>query len=194
MDGNSVQLRAYSKLAYGSPRGFLEALTPLDAAISMSDLPSTVKHLRTNLLKYDRERRDAAIFCLGMSQVLSTEVRFSPTEAQDYDFVATWEMDDSRHFCPIQLKEFVSSELNPKATIQAVVSGLSKYADSADITVAIKLGRNFQFEPVDLQLPSKLSIAALWVYGAIAPDQSEWALWGDFIQGFTQGIKFKIPR
>lgn len=194
MDRNSVRLRAYSKLAYGDPKGFLEALTPLDAAVSVSDLPATVKHLRTNQLKADRERRDAAIFCLGMSQALNTEVRFSPTEAQDYDFVATWEMDDVRHFCPVQLKEFVSSELNPKATMHAVLSGLSKYADSGDITVAIKIGRNFRFEPSELQLPSELSIAALWVYGAIAQDQSEWALWGDFVRGSSDGMKFEIPR
>jgi hypothetical protein len=194
MQNNRVHLRAYSKLEYGDPRGFLEALAPLDAAVSVSDLPPTVKHLRTNLLKADRERRDAAIFCLGMSHVLNTPVRFSPTEAQDYDFVATWEVDDVRHFCPIQLKEFVSSELNPNATMQAVLSGLSKYADSGDITVAIKIGRDFRFEPSELKVPSELSIAALWVYGAIAQDQSEWGLWGDFVRGSTDGIKFHIPR
>jgi hypothetical protein len=194
MANSSVRLRGYSKLEYGDPRRFLEALAPLDAAVSVSDLPPTAKHLRTSLLKADRESRDAAIFCLGMSQVLNTEVRFSPTEAQDYDFVATWEVDDIQHFCPIQLKEFVSSELNPKATIQAVIDSLSKYADSADITVAIKLGRNFCFEPTDLCLPAEFSIGALWVYGAIAPDQSEWALWGDFTRRSTAGIKFHIPR
>jgi hypothetical protein len=194
MVGNSIRLKEYSKLAFGDPKGFLEALAPLDVAVSASDLPSTVKHLRTNFLKAERERRDAAIFCMGMSQVLDTEVRFSPTEDQDYDFVATWEMEDIRHFCPVQLKEFVSSELNPKATIQAVLSSLSKYTDSADITVAIKLGRNFRFEPSDLQLPTELSIAAVWVYGSITENQSEWALWGDFVQGSIDGIKFRIPR
>ena len=194
MDTNDVRLRTYSNLAYGDPRGFLEALAQVDAAVSVSDLPPTIKHLRTNQLKAKRERRDAAIFCLGMAQVLNTEVRFSPTEAQDYDFVATWELDDTRHYCPIQLKEFVSSELNPKATIQAVLNGLSKYADSDDVTFAIKIGRDFRFRPGDLQVPSELSIAALWVYGAVAPDQSEWALWGDFTQGSIGGIKFDIPR
>lgn len=194
MKNNDARLRGYSKLEYGDPRGFLEALTPLDAAVSVSDLPSTVKHLRTNRLKAARECRDAAIFCLGMSQVLNTEVRFSPTEAQDYDFVATWELNNTRYFCPIQLKEFVSSELNSKATIQAVLNSLSKYADSTDITVAIKIGRDITFEPNDLRIPSELSIAAIWVYGAIAPDQLEWALWGDFTRGSTDGIKFQIPR
>lgn len=194
MQNNRVHLRAYSKLKYGDPRDFLEALAPLDAAVSVSDLPPPVKRLRTNILKANRERRDAAIFCLGMSQVLNTPVRFSPTEAQDYDFVATWEMDDVRHFCPIQLKEFVSSELNPKATMQSVLSGLSRYADSGDITVAIKIGRDFRFEPIELKVPSELSIAALWVYGAIAQDQSEWGLWGDFVRESTDGIRFQIPR
>jgi hypothetical protein len=194
MRNNDASLRGYSKLEYGDPRGFLEALAPFDAAVSASDLPSNLKHLRTNELKASRECRDAAIFCLGMSQVLNTDVRFSPSEAQDYDFVATWEVNEIRHFCPIQLKEFVSSELNSKATIQAVLSSLSKYADSSDITVAIKIGRNVHFEPSDLQVPSGLSIAAIWVYGAITPDQLEWALWGDFTQGSTEGIIFHIPR
>lgn len=194
MDVSSIRLKAFSKLAYGDPRGYLEELALLDAAVSVSDLPSNVKHLRTNPQKPDRERRDAAIFCLGMSKALNTEVRFLQTEKQDYDFVVTWEMDYTRHFCPIQLKEFVSSELNPKATIQDVLSSLSKYTDSTDITVAIKLGRNFRFEPSDLQIPSELSIAAIWVYGALTENQFEWALWGDFVQGSTDGIKFQIPR
>jgi hypothetical protein len=194
MSNDSIKIRNFRQLKYADPKGFLEALAPVDAVVSASDLPSPIKHLRTNRLKASRERRDAAIFCVGMSESLNAEVRFSSTEEQDYDFVATWEINDTRHFCPIQLKEFVSSELNPKATVHAVIEDLSKYVDSPDITFAIKLGRNFRFEPSDLQLPPELSITALWVYGAIAQDQSEWTLWGNFVQGSPEAIKFKIPR
>jgi hypothetical protein len=194
MNSRSIRLSALSQLQYGDPKGYLESLALLEAEVSASDLPLTVKHLRTNRLKSERERRDAAIFCIGMSQALNSKVRFSLIEAQDYDFVATWQSSDTRHFCPIQLKELVSHELNPTASIQAVLRGLLKYVDSDDLTVVIKIGRNKRFEPSELHLPSQLSIAALWIFGSLTEDQTEWALWGNFVQGSSDGIKFRIPR
>jgi hypothetical protein len=195
MGPDSIKMRAFSKLEYGDPKGFLEELSPVDAAVSFSNLAPRVKHLRTNSLKPDRERRDAAIFCIGMEELMNTFVRFSPVEEQDYDFVATWESKNERIYCPVQLKELVSSELNCTQSMQDVLSGLSKYTDSIDLTVAIKFSRVAKFDPTTLQIPHDLRIAGLWVFGAISQDQSNWGLWGDFAAGkVTQGIKFQIPR
>lgn len=194
MKGNDLRLRQFSKFEYGDPLGFLEALRPLDAAVSASNLPDKIKSLRTNLLKPKRELRDAAIFCLGMSTVLGVPVRFSPVEDQDFDFATTWSSDGVRHYCPIQLKEVVSEQLNKTVSVQTVVDALAKYADSDDLTVAIKLGRNCRFEPDELKIHRKLAVGALWVFGAISEDQTQWALWGDFVRGSMDGTRFQIPR
>jgi hypothetical protein len=51
MDDNVIRLRECAKLIYGDPKGFLEALVLLEAEVSVSDLPSKVKHLRIHSLK-----------------------------------------------------------------------------------------------------------------------------------------------
>jgi hypothetical protein len=195
MSNDSINIRTFSKLEYGDPEGFLEALTSVDAAVSISDLKPQIKHLRTNSLKTVRELRDAAIFCMGIAEVLHTSVRFSPVEKQDYDFVTTWQSKNMQHYCPVQLKELVPSELNPNQSINDVVNGLSKYTDSMNLTVAVKLNRIGKFEPSSLLMPKTIRIGGLWVFGAISEDQSDWGLWGDFAKGeVDQGICFQTPR
>ena len=195
MNNDSIRIRGFSKLEYGDPLGFLTALKPVELEISNSNLPNKIKRLRTNSLKTDRERRDAAIFCVGMEEVLGTPVKFAPVEEHDYDFVTTWQSESKHHFCPIQLKEYVPTELNPSQLIQDVVNGLSKYTDSMDLTVAIKLNRIGGFEPSSLQITINVQIGGIWAFGAITEDQSTWGLWGDFSEGLVeQGIQFQIPR
>ena len=76
--------------------------------------------------------RDAAIFCVGMSERIGFDVRFAPVEDQDFDFIATWfDGEGMRNYCPVQLKEVAPPHLNAGATIRAVVDGLARYADSA---------------------------------------------------------------
>ncbi len=72
-----------------------------------------------------------------------------------------------------------------------VVESLSKYVDPQDLTVAIHLNRQVQFDPKSLAI-LKLSIAALWVFGSISHDQSKWGLWGDFLEE-PLGICFTYP-
>jgi hypothetical protein len=195
MDNKSIRLRSFSKLEFEDPNEVLEKLFPFDVAYSISDLEPKKRHLRTSSLKPVRERRDAAIFCVGMAEHLDTPVRFSPVEEQDYDFVTTLQLKDERHYFPVQLKEFVPSDLNPSQSMQDVVNGLSKYTDSMDLTVAIKFNRAARFEPTSLHIPQTLCIGGLWVFGAISEDQSNWGLWGDFAAGrVDQGIVFQIQR
>lgn len=195
MASNGIRLRSFSNLKYGDPKGFLTALHPLDVAVSWSSLSPRVRNLRTNSLKAAREHRDAAIFCVGMSQALGSEVRFAPGEKQDYDFVATWADPQTQHFAPVQLKELVTAELNPETALSSLLEKLTKYTDSDDLTVVIKLNRPDRFEPSQVKIPSGLSLGGIWIFGAITPDQSKWGLWGDFMLGSVdQGIAFEIPR
>lgn len=168
------------KLLYRDPVVALRELRALEIAIADSDISPEVRHLRTNELKKVREYRQAAIFCHGMSSRIGQSVRFAPVEAADYDFIATWQSDTNLHFAPVQLKELVPESLNPKSSIQQLVDGLSKYS-SDSLTVAVFLNRNGRFSPGELQLPS-LSIAALWFFFAVKPDQSEWRLVGNFME------------
>lgn len=115
----------------------------------------------------------------------------SRVESQDYDFVACWVVDDTQHFAPVQLKEVVPASVNPTASLEATVKSLAKYVDSEDLTVAIHLNQNHHFEPRNVVVPP-LHIAALWIFATIAADQSEWGLWGNFLEQL-EGTRFAYP-
>jgi hypothetical protein len=113
-------------------------------------------------------------------------------EEQDYDAVATWNVDDSQNFAPIQIKEVVPHEVNPVASVQEVFAGLQKYVNSEDLTVAIHLNRTVRgFNPAEITVPP-LKVAALWIFGAIAADQSRWAIWGNLLD-VREGREFTYP-
>jgi hypothetical protein len=126
-----------------------------------------------------------------MSQRIGRTVFIARSEAQDYDFVASWVVDGTQHLAPVQLKEAVPQDLNLAASIQDRVNALSKYVDSEDLTVAIYLNQRVHFDPTKLAIPP-LNVAALWVFGAISPDNERWALWGNFLET-PQGTRFEYP-
>jgi hypothetical protein len=186
-----ARARGLQHLKFQDPRPFLVRLREIEPQIASSDLPQRVKSLRTNRLKWSKELRAAALFCYGMAQRIGQTVYLSPTEAQDYDFVASWVVEGTQHLAPVQLKEVVPEALNPTATIQGTVDALSKYVDSEDLTVAIHLNRREHFDPAKLRVPS-LKIAALWIFSAISPDQEKWGLWGNFLEA-AEGTRFEYP-
>ena len=160
--------------------------------MARAKLPSAVKTLRTNSLKEWREAREAAIFCIGIGQRMGEKVFLARSEASDYDFVASWISGDTRHFAPVQLKEVVPADVNAAASLQATIDSLPrKYVDSADLTVAIYLNRKLRFGASELRIP-RMRIAALWIFGGLAPDGSQWGLWGDFLNQ-TKGTQFAYP-
>ncbi len=159
--------------------------------MAASELTQKAKQLRTHSLDEWRETREAALFCYGMGQRTDQPVFLSRVESQDYDFVATWSVDETQHFTPVQLKEVVPSELNPTASIESVVRSLAKYVDSQDLTVAIHLNQRVYFDPQTLIVPP-LPITGLWIFGSISIDQSEWGLWRDFL-GQPEGSRFVYP-
>jgi hypothetical protein len=154
-----------------------------------------MRTLRTNGLKPFREARDAAVFAYGQSCVQGCSIGFAPVEDQDFDFVTTWVSDDAQHLCTVQLKELVSEDLNPNATIGELVAKLTKYGRAPDLTVAIKMNRLGRFDPAEVSIPSSLQIGGLWVYGATSEDQNDWAIWGDFMRpDGLGGARFSYPK
>ena len=184
-------MRLAQKLEFRDPASFLVNLRQLEVEVATSDLPEKIKSLRTNTLKEWRELRDAALFCHGMGQRIGQTVYVGRSESQDYDFVASWIVGDEQHLAPVQLKEVVPTGLNSKASLQATVDALAKYVDSDDLTVAIHLNQQTRFEPSELVVPS-LRIAALWVFASITPDQSQWGLWGNFLET-PEGLRYEYP-
>jgi hypothetical protein len=174
------RVRAFSALKYGDPKGYLAKLREMEPRIAKSGLPRKVRTLRTHELKPWRELREAALFCHFMSERIGTEVRIAKGEAQDYDAVATWEDGAVRKFAPIQIKEVVPSYLNPNADLATVIASLTKYVDSADLTVAVHLNKQATFVPASIAIP-KLPVRSLWVFGAVSADASRWNLWGDLL-------------
>lgn len=95
LDMSHERGRALQNLEYRDPRPFLVRLWQLEPRVAASSMPKKVKNLRTNSLKWERELREGALFCYGMSQRIGQTVFLSPHESQDYDFVTSWAVGDS---------------------------------------------------------------------------------------------------
>ena len=183
-------LNAFASFAYRDPVAVLRELRRIELQIVDADLSPQVRNLRTNDLKSVREFRHAALFCHGMSSRIGHKVLFSPVESSDYDFVATWQVADVRHFAPVQIKELVPAHLNVSATVQALVDGLSKYSGDSWV-VAIFLNREGRFSLEDLRLPA-LRIAELWFVFSTTPNQQIWQLVGDALSA-PEASSFSYP-
>lgn len=166
--------------------------TMVELDVALSDLAPNVKALRTHGLKRHREIREACLFCYGMSQRIGQTVWVYPTEDSDYDFVAGWDVPPHRHFAPVQIKEVVPAQLNPASSLQSVVDGLAKYQASEQLTVAVHLNRKGRFEPGTLVIPA-LKLAALWAFGVVSEDQSNWFLCGDLLEPGPSFTFFDYP-
>lgn len=189
------RLRQLCGLEYFDPKTVLENLRRVELNLPNDGIAERVRALRTSDLKPFREARDAALFAYGQSCVQGHAVGFAPVEDQDYDFVTTWAVGDTRHVCTVQLKELVPEELNPNATINDLLEKLCKYGRAPDLIVAVKMNRLGRFDPAEVRVPPSLHIGGLWMFCAITPDQNEWAMWGDFIPPANLGrANFSYPK
>jgi hypothetical protein len=104
-------------------------------------------------------------------------------EDNDYDFVAVWENNGDNYFTHTQLKEVVPERLNVEASVQSIIDKLAaKYPVSDDLTVAIRVNRQFMLDLDKITIPAALHIAAVWIYGAASQDASRWFLTGNLIE------------
>ena len=139
-----------------------------------------VRRLRTPGLKTYREARDAALFVLGMGLGKGVRMLYTPLERSDYDFVATWNEQDTQHFCPVQLKELVPQDLNPTTSLEDLLVALNDERTKTSTVLAIKLNRRGRIQIEGLQMP-KLPYNQLWLFWASSPDANNWYLFGDML-------------
>jgi len=175
-----IRLNEWSKLNFVDPATVLPQLRKIQIDIAHSTIDNRVKNLRTSQLKPHREGWEAALFCYGMGKLLDVPVYIVPYEASDYDAVAMCVKDDTQHFYPLQIKEVVPEELNPNTSINKEIAKLTRYPVSGDTTVVVHVNRAAHLEPSSIIVP-KLNIAALWLLGASAPDQSKWFIAGNIL-------------
>ena len=163
-------------LFYHDPATVLRKLRALERLVAAADVDPLVRRLRTQELKKYREWRDAAILTYGLGLAQGVHMGYATEEGSDYDFVAGWLDGGVAHFCPVQLKELVPEDLNPSASLAALLAGLGKYGPRTDTVLAVKLNRKSGLELVDLPpIPFK----QLWFFWASASDGARWCLYGD---------------
>jgi hypothetical protein len=164
-------------------------ITPLDFLKGREPIPEVRRP--GAISKRERELAEASIFSIGLSSRMERAVYVIDHEYADYDFVAKWREDDGRiTYRPIQLKEVIPTRINPKASVQVVIDSLNKY--TRDLTVAIRVNQDAVLDLDELIIPSN-SVAAIWVYGAMAPDGSLWHIVGNLVEPQPHSSCFTYP-
>lgn len=194
--GEVIRLNAWAQLIYHDPEYVLPELRKIERDISDKIIDPKVRTLRTNPLRKHREGRVAALFAYGLWKcVIDSKVYFSPTETSDYDCIFHWQQGNTLHYTPVQLKEVISSG-DTIRDVHKELNKLSKYVDSKDLVIGIVLNvasdvQKLSFDPNSLKVPS-LNVSEVWVLGASKPDQSEWFLCGNLIDGPNM-FEFSYP-
>ncbi|MCI0440559.1 MAG: hypothetical protein L0177_15710 [Chloroflexi bacterium] len=136
--------------------------------------------MRTSDLKRDREGRDAALFTFGMGLASGKRIAFARHEGEDYDFVTAWVEDGTANYTPVQLKELVPAELNPTATLEALLGSLARrYSQPTSTVLAVYLNRAARLQDLlAVRLP-ELGFAEVWYFCAVSPDAQRYAIFGD---------------
>lgn len=172
--------REWLKYQYLDPEKILLGLREIARTYPLHELHYHSRTLRTHKLRKYGEGRQAALFCYAMSEVLGTKVSFAQVERQDYDMIASYELDGDVNFVPVQLKEWAPDFLPSPESLQAELDKLAKYTDSSDLVVAFHLNRETRVVLSELSLPR--SIGGLWFYGCTEPSQNHWTLIGDLLK------------
>ena len=193
----SDRTNLWRTLEYCDPGKFLRELRAaeeslLDASARLQvPLDPLSLRIRTRPLKPHREWRDVALFAYGMGLSKCITIAFAPYEAEDYDAVTLWVLDGQAYYCPLQLKELPPADLNEDATLAGLLASLSRYSDSADTVLAIKLSRKPEIDLVNLRLPDA-PFAEVYMFWANAPDSAAFVVYGD-LKGTPAAFEFAYP-
>lgn len=187
----NTYLKSVTSLDYADPIRVLIQYRRIEIELAQSELSENVKSLRTSTLKSARESREAALFAVGLGQVMGTKVCVAPNEGADYDFVLRWMRGDRANYCPVQLKELVSAERNIDASLLELLQRLHS-RPMTETVLLIRVNRN---EDIDLSmLPlSDFPYRELWFFWQSTPDASQWSILGDALKS-PYRTDFEYPQ
>jgi len=174
-----IRLNEFGKLVYYNPEEQLRGLKRIEVDPQIQLLAPEIRELRKREFKSHLERRQAALFCYAMSQLLEQKLEYAYSEKSDYDCVARWIDNDVQHFTPIQLKEV--HHIRTVSQINVEISKLGKYTDSEDMVVAMWVNGYFHANLNEIVVPP-LHLGGLWLYGSLSSFQDNWVLYGDLLK------------
>jgi len=174
------QLNHWGTLTYHDPARILRDLRALEHEVA-SIKDDKVRRLRTPTLKKYREGRDGALFTYGMGVAQERPMGYATEESGDYDFVVAWIQEGQQHFCPVQLKELVPADLNPRATLEDLLANLPTYSPGTDTVLAVKLNRRGKMDLKTIRMPA-IPFRQLWFFWAAAADGNRWSIYGDALK------------
>lgn len=172
-------------------RASLEGLNQFAQKPEFQALPPRLRAFRSNPLRETLERRQAALFCYGLSEVTGIDIGIAHLEQSDYDFIMAYHEGGNLCFCPLQMKEFVPATINPQADLQAEFDKLAKYTDSEELVVAMHLNRRFHFDYQKYDF-SRLPIKELWLFGQTGPGKP-WVIMGNMMDSNPTARFFNPP-
>lgn len=177
-----VTLRQWATLAYRDPRTDLINLGRLQGAMERTGHKPMLSDLRNHQFKGHLENRQAALFAHLVSALLLREpVEYVMHEHEDYDCILRWKVQHRTCYQAVQLKEIVPKSLNRMSEIDTELQKLSKYVGSEKTIAAFHLNQSGLVDFSNMKKP-KTSISAIWLYGALTPNQSQWFLYGDVLK------------
>ncbi len=186
------EINLWRSLPFYEPATILRNLRRIEQQLADVDMDERVRRLRTPGLKTYREARDAAIFVYGMGLAKQLPLEYTPFEQSDYDFVARWTDATTQHYVPVQLKELVPTDLNPKLTLEALLNEISSNAPKTSTVLAIKLNRQGRTDLKQLPIP-KLHYSQAWFFYATGPESRNWSIFGDAL-GTPGYFPFSYPE
>jgi hypothetical protein len=182
--------RKWRALPWRDPRADLVNLGRAQAELVRRGISVTHDDLRQHALKPFLENKQAALFAHFVGEaVLKAPIAYAMIEEEDFDCVLWCKADGRSRYARVQLKEVVPPHLNPNATIESELATLSKYPTSAQTIVAVHVNQEGPLVFSSIAKPAT-SVVEIWLYSALAADQSRWFLYGNLLDR-PQG--FEIP-
>jgi hypothetical protein len=188
-----VNDRRWFKLGYKNPLRYLIEMQDVVIKSGILNHPSSQKILNDRKLRPLKEDRRCAIFCYGLGITTNSKIVFSSFESSDYDYVLCIEHNNNKWLVPLQMKQLVSAEVNPSASIQSEINKLKKYADSKNLVVAIHINRFVEYSIQDLDF-SELNIGELWFFGNFPEDKYKWRIHGNILSANPKELVFQLPK
>jgi hypothetical protein len=186
------------RLSYISPRKALLLSMVWDAGMHLSQIEQVERLWHNRRMRWRLTMKQAALMCMGRKAMFDLEkwsFALWPEENSPVDAVFRRQRDgapDEYEF--VQLKEWVSNELNPNQSLQEVLDRLpQRYPDATGLMIGIHVNRNATTTLGDLRMP-RLAGASLWFFG-IGGEPFDSFLIGDLLrEDMGVNCSFQHPR